>query len=141
MTKYITIVGGRAFSVEEDVMTILPDGVWEVTKKRINNRTVQQNRAIHLYCKQVAEALNESGHSVTYVLKPETSFSMLTVKEQIYKPILTALRGKESTTQINTDEMNAVYDVMNKALSQKFGLHIPFPSIESMLFEQNYKGN
>ena len=141
MTTYITVVSGRAFSVESDVMTILPDGVWEVTKKRIDNRTVQQNRAIHLYCKQVAKALNENGHGVTAVLKPEISFSMMTVKEQLYKPILTALRGKESTTQIDTNEMNAVYDVMNKALGEKFGIFIPFPSVESMIFEQNYKDN
>ncbi len=137
---YITVVGGRAFSVKDDVMTILEDGVWEATKKRMDNRTVQQNRAIHLYCKQVAEALNENDLPVVAVLKPEINFSMLTVKEQLYKPILAALRGKESTTQINTNEMNDVYDVMNKALSEKHGLHIAFPSVESMLMEQKLKG-
>lgn len=133
---YITIVGGRAFSVEGDAMTILEDGVWEATKKRINNRTLQQNRAIHLYCKHVAEALNNNGHTVTAVLKPEVKFSMLTVKEQLYKPILSALRGKNSTAQATTSEMNNVYDVMNKALSEKFGVHIPFPSVDTLIQKQ-----
>ena len=136
---YITVVGGRAFSVKGDEMTILEDGVWEATPKRMDNRTVQQNRALHLYCKQVAEELNKKGIGVTAVLKPEVSFNMITVKEQLYKPILAALRGKNSTRQMTSKELNEVYDVMNKVLGERFGIHVEFPSIESLLFEKQLK--
>lgn len=137
MPKYIITIGSKPFLMEDDEMIPLePDKVYEVVEKRLDKRTVQQNRALHLYCKQVAEALNNAGLTVTMVLKPEIQFSMITVKEQMLKPILTALRGKESTTQTTTQEINDVYDVMNKALSEKFGVNVPFPSIDSMLFEE-----
>jgi len=136
---YITVVGGRAFSVKGDEMIILEDGVWEATPKRMDNRTIQQNRALHLYCKQIADELNKKNIGVTAVLKPEVSFSMITVKEQLYKPILAALRGKNSTRQMNSKEMNEVYDVMNKVLGERFGIHIPFPSVDEMLIERQIK--
>jgi len=140
MPKYIITIGSKPFLMENDEMTPLEtDKVYEVVEKRLDKRTVQQNRALHLYCKQVAEALNNAGLTVTMVLKPEIQFSMVTVKEQMFKPILTALRGKESTTQMTSKEINDVYDVMNKALSQKFGIHVEFPSIESMMFKEQLK--
>jgi len=123
----------------DDVMTpIEEDKVYEVIEKRMDKRTVQQSRALHLYCKHVAESLNSKGLGVTAVLKPEIQFSMMTIKETLYKPILSALRGKDSTTQITTSEMNAVYDVMNKALSEKFGIFVSFPSQEELNFQENY---
>lgn len=141
MPKYIISIKDKPFLFEKDVMVPLdPDKVYEVIEKRTDKRTILQNRSIHLYCKQVAEALNEKGLGVTAVLKPEIQFSMLTIKEQLFKPILSALRGKDSTTQMDTHEINAVYDVMNKALSEKYGIHIEFPSEGSMIFQQNYKG-
>jgi len=140
MPKYIISVKNKPFLFENDVMTPLDtDKVYEVIEKRTDKRTIVQNRSLHLYCKQVAEALNNRDLGVTAVLKPELKFSMLTVKEQLWKPILAALRGKESTTQMGTQEINDVYDVMNKALSQKFSIHVPFPSVDSMVFQQNYK--
>ena len=136
----IAIIKGKAFEYRED-NTLIPvdDCILEVKEKKVNSRTLAQNRSIHLYCKQVAQALNNNGHTVTAVLKPEIQFSMITVKEQLYKPILSALRGKESTTQITSKEMNDVYDVMNKALGERFGISIPFPSQEELNFNQNYK--
>ena len=131
MPKYITIVAGKAFSYQDDEMAPLEDGVYEVIEKRQDVRTVQQNRAVHLYCKQVAEALNDNGHSVVAVLKPDIQFSMITVKEQMFKPILTALRGKNSTTQMTTKEVDEVYHIMNKVLGEKWGIHIPFPDKET----------
>ena len=126
---------------KDEMLPLDSDKVYEVIEKRTDKRSILQNRALHLYCKHVADALNEKGLGVTAVLKPEIQFSMLTIKEQLYKPILAALRGKESTTQMNTEEMNAVYDVMNKALSEKFGISVGFPSSDELNFEQNYREN
>lgn len=139
MPKYITIVAGKSFSYKDDELTLLEDGVYEVVEKRMDVRTVQANRALHLYCKQVAEALNNENLSVTAVLKPDIQFSMITVKEQLWKPILAALRGKESTTQMTSKEIDDVYHVMNKALGEKFGIHIDFPSVESMILNEKLK--
>lgn len=140
MSKYIISVKDKPFLFQDDMMAPLdPNKVYEVIEKRTDKRSVLQNRSLHLFCKQVAEALNAKGLGVTAVLKPEIQFSTITIKELLYKPILTALRGKESTTMINTQEMSDVYDIMNKALSEKFDLHVPFPSQEELNFQQNYK--
>ena len=52
------------------------------------------------------------------------------IKENVFKPIEAAMFGKVSTTQLNRVEVNEVYEVMNRWLGEKFGVHVPFPSEE-----------
>lgn len=140
MSKFIVHINKKPFLAIDDTFTPLDTSkVYEVVEKRLDTRTVLANRAMHLYCKHVAKALNNRDLSVTAILKPEIKFTMITVKEQLFKPILSALRGKESTTQMTSNEITSVYDVMNKVLSEKFGISVDFPSQESLNFQQNYK--
>ena len=137
---HLIFIKDKPFIVDGD--TLVPadlEKTCEIKKVPKDARTVLQNRAVHLYCKQVAQALNDKNLTVTAVLKPEIKFSMLTVKEQLFKPILSALAGKNSTMAMSTKEINDVYDVMNKALSEKFGIYVAFPSQDGLNFEQNYK--
>jgi nicotinamide riboside kinase len=91
-------------------------------------RTVQQNRALHKYLALVAATLNAENLGVTVVLKPDTEWSMEGVKEMMWKPIQQAVLGKSSTTKLTRTELTEVYDIMNKALAERFDIHIPFPS-------------
>jgi hypothetical protein len=45
--------------------------------------------------------------------------------------------GKESTTELTTKEIDLVFDTINKHLGEQFGIHIDFPSIETLMFKQN----
>ena len=54
------------------------------------------------------------------------------VKERIWRPIQLALFDKQSTTKLVNKEINEIYDIVNKHISEKFGIYIPFLlSIES----------
>ena len=91
-------------------------------------RTKQQNRALHLYFRFVAEALNDSGLDMRTVLKPgvEIEWTEKTVKEYLWRPIQKIQLMKESTTELTRKELDTVYDTMNLHLS-RHGEHVPFP--------------
>jgi len=91
-------------------------------------RTSQQNRALHKYFALVAATLNAENLGVTVVLKPDTEWSADGVKEMMWKPVQKAVLGKTTTTKLTTEELTEIYDVMNKVLSERFDIHIEFPS-------------
>jgi len=102
-------------------------------------RTIQQNRAIHKYFALLARTLNEGGLDMREVLKPSVDIPWTTemVKEHLWKPILKIMEGKESTTEMNTTDPGAVYEVLSRHLSQKYGVHVPFPSNDPPMMGDN----
>ena len=60
--------------------------------------------------------------------KAEVSWSMLTVKEHIWKPVQLALLGKGSTADADTSEYSNVWREVNRITTDTFGVSIPFPS-------------
>ena len=49
------------------------------------------------------------------------------VIKEIWRAIQLQQVGKKSTTQLTTNDIDLIYDVMNKFLSENFELSIPFP--------------
>jgi hypothetical protein len=99
----------------------------------MEQRTTAQNRAIHKYFEMVADALDREGHSVQDVLKLARKADIRPtpeiVKEVMWKPIQKAMYGTDSTTQLTTAQVDKVYEVMNKFLSEQMEVvHTPFPS-------------
>ena len=107
--------------------------------KEEKQRTVRQNNSIHLYCKLLAEELNNSGLDMRVVLKPEIAipWTQKTIKQFLWRSIQIALLQKQSTTELSTAEVSQVYDVLNKHLGEKFGVHVDFPSQESLMEKFN----
>ncbi len=103
-----------------------------------NQRTLTQNRALHLMFTQLANSLNEHGLDMRRTLKPEIDipWNATTVKEYLYRPIMKAQTMKESTTELTTKELSQVFETLSKHLSEKFGLVIDWPSLESLLWNQ-----
>lgn len=95
--------------------------------------TTLQNRALHLYFSQLAEALNDAGYDMKKVIKVDVNWTDYSIKEYLWKPVQRSLFGKKSTTQLKTDEIDKIYDVVNRAIGQRTGIHIPWPSIETMM--------
>ena len=100
-------------------------------------RTIQQNRAIHKWCEQIAEAYNELGLTVEKVIDNftiELYWSKESVKELIIKTIIKDVYGKESTTQLlrGGQEIDKLIDMVTK-FNSKVGIgYIPFPSEENV---------
>ena len=106
--------------------------------KEEKQRTLQQNRAMHLYFTKLSEALNEAGLDMREVLKPsiDIPWTPKNAKDYLWKPIEGALLHKHSTTQLTTKEIDKVYDILNRHTSEKFGISILFPSIEEVIFSK-----
>lgn len=118
-------------------------GKWECIIQK-PKRSSKQNNALHLYFSQLSAFFNEIGfeHEYNGIKKMKLSCKWTTtlVKEIIWKEIQKELYGIESTTKINTEQINVIYDAINKALSLRFGKHLPFPSEFSMYLELEQKG-
>lgn len=103
-------------------------------KKPPAPRTEQQNKAIHVYCTQVADALNGAGLDIEQVLKNftmELDWSKDSVKEILWRTAQKRLLGKASTTELSKQEdITKVYEAVNRFLA-KLGIeYIPFPSFD-----------
>lgn len=96
-----------------------------------DQRTIQQNKSLHLYCEMLAEALNEAGLDMRVVLKPEVDipWTKESVKEHLYKPILKIMLDKDSTTEMDTVNPSEVYQVLDRHLAEKFGVSVEWPSL------------
>lgn len=92
-------------------------------------RTLQQNKAMHLYFTMLAEALNDAGLDARHVLKPEIEipWTRTMVKSLLWKHIQDAMFDKDSTTELDQKQVDAVYKVLSRHLSEKFNVYVPFP--------------
>lgn len=104
-------------------------------------RTLQQNKALHLWFQLVADELNGAGLDMKKVLKPsvDIEWNKYTIKEYLWRPVQYAQLHKKSTTRLNKNDLDKVYETLNRFLGEKFGVHVEFPSIESIIQEQNYE--
>lgn len=109
-------------------------------------RTLQQNKALHKLFRQLSEQLNDAGLDMKAVLKPDVDIAWTPemVKEYLWRPIFEVMTQKESTADANTTDYSAVYDVLSRHLGQKLGITPPpFPSeySQSQEFAENlYRG-
>ena len=53
-----------------------------------------------------------------------------TVKELLWRPIQKAYTQKHSSAKLNTNEMRDLIEFFIKLVADKFGIDIPFPSIQ-----------
>lgn len=93
-------------------------------------RTDQQNKALHKYCELLAEALNDAGLDMKQVLKPEIDipWTKESVKNHLWRPIQQVMMDKESTTEMSTADPGDIYLVLNRHIGEKFGINVPWPS-------------
>lgn len=106
--------------------------------KELKTRTIKQNSALWQYYETLAETLNESGLDMRTVLKPsiDIPWSKQSIHDYLWKPVQDAYLDKKSTTELNTDEVSKVYDILHRHLVEKFGsmVELPqFPSQESLI--------
>lgn len=107
----------------------------------MSQRTTLQNKALHLYFQMLGDSLNEAGLDMRKVLEPgvEIPWNKDMVKNYLWRPIQQAQIGKESTTELETQEIDQVFETLNRHLADKFGVHIPWPSIEEIMWQLRMK--
>lgn len=98
-------------------------------------RTFSQNSALHLWFDLLANELNEAGYTVQLVLKEKVDLDWdgSKVKELLWRPAQKAILGKNSTTELSKiEDIDKVFDHLNRHISERFGLSVQFPSQEQM---------
>ena len=108
-----------------------------LTVKTGKQRTLTQNKALHLFCTQLAEAMNEAGLDFRVFIRDgyPVPFTAELVKDHIWRPIQKAITGKESTTKPERHEYGLIYDSLNVKLVEH-GIYVPWPCKETMLAER-----
>ena len=84
---------------------------------------------MHKYFELLADALNSAGLDMRKTLKPEIDipWGKDSVKDHLWRPIQIAMTGKESTTEIDKLQPSDIYAVLDRHLSEKFGIHVEWP--------------
>lgn len=95
-------------------------------------RTSQQNKAMWKYFEILAKGLNDAGLDQRVVLKPSVQipWDKDDIHDQLWIPIQKAVVKTDSTTELTKQQVSEIYDVLNRHLSEKFGLSVQFPSNE-----------
>lgn len=92
-------------------------------------RSYKQNNALHLYCQQLADELNNSGLDMKQVLKSSVDipWTTETVKDYLWRPVQKQKTGKKSTTDLTKNEVSEIYEIINRYLGEKTGVYVEFP--------------
>lgn len=97
-------------------------------------RSLTQNKCLHLYCRQLADALNDAGLDFRQVIKDgvDVPWSPDMAKNYLWRPIQKAITKHESTTKPERAQYSEIYDVLNRHISAKFGIFVPWPSKDTL---------
>ena len=94
-------------------------------------RTPKQRAALEVYCRLLAEAMNDGGFDMVYVLSREGAaipWTQNSVKERLWRPVQVAMLDKESTTECDRKEYSAIYDTLTRHLGKVLDLpFVPWP--------------
>lgn len=97
-----------------------------------SQRTNQQNRAAHKYFSMVAAEAGEKGITAKVFLDSLREHGEVPVTPELvkscWKGVQEQMLGKNSTTQLTTEEVSLIYGGFSMALSMSLGLSTPFPS-------------
>ena len=112
-------------------------------------RTATQNNSIHLYCRMVADELNDKGFPAfldSSILKEsiEIDWTQSMVKD-LWRTVQCKLfpdtEGK--TSRLSRTEVSGVYDVINRALIEKTSgrVCVVFPHVQTPVSNKKGKSN
>ena len=83
------------------------------------NRSNKQNNTLHLLLRNMATDLNEAGFEIPY-----TEHS---VKELLWLPIIKAMFGETSSTQLDTAQFSEAMTTLVDAVNRNTGVYTPIP--------------
>jgi hypothetical protein len=102
-------------------------------------RTPNQNKAIHKLFTDVAiEMLAQGIERKTVVQDLDTYTCPIDAgfMKEVWRSIQYTQTGKISTTQLEKAEIDKVYDTFNRFLSDSYGVHVGFPSMEALMLAE-----
>lgn len=101
-------------------------------------RTTKQNSSMWKYCEKLAEALNDAGftqESYPFRQGLQIPWTKNSVMEVFWRPVQAAMVEAESTTKLSTKDVQAIYQALDRAMSERTGVHVEWPCRESQMME------
>ena len=115
---------------------------WFHQKLTSKKRSLSLNAAFHLWLTQIAEVLNDAGHTYTNEMGIPCIYTMHLLKETYWKPLQKQLFDIESTTQMTSTILNNLIDSFTLWLSENKGVIAPrFPDLRGYLLKLDSKNN
>ena len=87
----------------------------------INQRTNQQNKALHVGMELIAQSLNDAGSDMKAVFEAKqvsVPWTAASIKECLVRPLIQAMYQTDSTTELQKTEVNQVWVVLLKHLTE-----------------------
>jgi len=99
------------------------------TKQEKTERTLRQNKAMHLYFTHLAKELSDAGLDMKKVLEyaVDIPWTSVSIKECLWRNIMITMFNKTSTTELDRNEVTKIYEVINR-LTAGLGVSVEFPS-------------
>lgn len=107
-------------------------GIDRVYKIQKADRTWRQNNTLHLLFRRMAEALNDAGFEIPHPFKPdlEIPYSEESVKELLYKPIITMYFKVDRSTDLDTKQLSESMTILVDAVNRNTGVYVHIPTGE-----------
>jgi hypothetical protein len=107
------------------------DRVYTIQKM---DRTYRQNNALHLLFRNMAKALNDAGFEISHPFKPdlEIPWSEESVKDLLYRPIITSYFKVERSSLLDTAQLSESMDILVDAVNRNTGVLVDIPSQEPL---------
>lgn len=101
-------------------------------------RTISQNRCLHLALTQISTLLVEQGLDQRTIIRDLRGYSAPVTPEflkLVFKTIIWTMYRKESTTELTTVEMMNCFDVFSKFLAETYKVEVVWPSSDSLALQ------
>jgi hypothetical protein len=86
-------------------------------------RTQDQNSALHVDLKLIADKLNDAGYSVQKTVRFDLEWNVYSVKEYLWKSVQKSVTGKDSTTELDKlGEIELIHDTLMRELGLRCGI-------------------
>ncbi len=115
---------------KEELLKNLKEKKIILIEKIKDKRTLKQNRALHLYFTLLANALNNAGFDMKKTIREDIDirWSGKMVKELLWRPIQKVHLRKYSTARLKKDDIDKIYDILNKVIGERTGVFVEFPN-------------
>jgi hypothetical protein len=124
---------GKIYASCSGTFSVLRDEKHLQEYKKVNPvRTNQQNRALHLYYKLIANQLNDTGYQHHTGIGIDVRFTETIIKEEYWRPIQFEMFKIKSTKDINTNQINDIIDAFSLYFGER-GVYVEFPNWQSFM--------
>lgn len=102
-------------------------------KHEPDDRTLNQNSALHLYLTMLEEECTNTGATMDMIIKKPQEIPITRhLLKDLFRFYGKTMFKRDSTAKLKKDEFSVVLMAFQKVVAERLGISIPFPSYESL---------